>query len=350
MTEPISVPVLPWRAATAKDVAERAGVARPTVSAVLNGAKSGTSVSSATRERILEAARELGYRPNLAARSTRSGKSRQIGLLIRNFSRSDATRLMAHPLSYEIVCGVSDGLEDAGYLMCLMRLGDLQQALESQNALQGHLFDGVVVVSDVHRGVIEGLEKLVRHQIWVDGNVWNAHGCVRRDEEFAARLCAQKVAEMGYKRWFALFHATSPHYSSPQRMAGLEAVARECGAQIVPVALRHAGSAEMAPLLDELQPDDAVIATTFYSAQTLQNALVLHDKRPPRDFALVCCDDGFHREGSAWQELSRVSFDRYQMGFTAAQMMVEQLENGTTPPSQLLRGEWQSGRTAKHRI
>lgn len=58
---------------TSADIAQRAGVSRATVSYVLNAAPNQT-ISEATREAVLRAARDLGYRPNAAARSLRSGR------------------------------------------------------------------------------------------------------------------------------------------------------------------------------------------------------------------------------------------------------------------------------------
>jgi DNA-binding LacI/PurR family transcriptional regulator len=57
------------KSATLDDIAARAGVSRMAVSVVLNGSRSGTRVSQATRQQILEIARELNYRPNSMARS-----------------------------------------------------------------------------------------------------------------------------------------------------------------------------------------------------------------------------------------------------------------------------------------
>jgi LacI family transcriptional regulator len=57
------------KSATLDDIAARAGVSRMAVSVVLNGSRSGTRVSQATRQQILEIARELNYRPNSVARS-----------------------------------------------------------------------------------------------------------------------------------------------------------------------------------------------------------------------------------------------------------------------------------------
>lgn len=64
---------------TLRDVAERVGVTLGTASAVLNGSKSGTRVSPSTRERLVQAAAELGYRPNEVARSLARRRSKLIG-------------------------------------------------------------------------------------------------------------------------------------------------------------------------------------------------------------------------------------------------------------------------------
>jgi len=64
---------------TQEDVAARAGVARKTVSNVINGY---VHVSPGVRARVAAAVAELGYRPNHVARSLRSGRSRVIGLVV----------------------------------------------------------------------------------------------------------------------------------------------------------------------------------------------------------------------------------------------------------------------------
>ena len=69
---------------TLQDVADRVGVSRPTVSKVLNS-RPGCRTTEETRQRIKEAAKELGYRPNLSARSLRSGRSHIIGLVAPGF-------------------------------------------------------------------------------------------------------------------------------------------------------------------------------------------------------------------------------------------------------------------------
>ena len=65
----------------AVDVAARAGVSRTTVSFVLNDRDA--SISPATRERVLEAARQLDYHPHAPARQLAGGRSQTVGLVLR---------------------------------------------------------------------------------------------------------------------------------------------------------------------------------------------------------------------------------------------------------------------------
>ena len=123
MSDPLSS-TFKERRTTIKDVAARAGVGFPSVSTVLNGV--GTRhVAEETRQRILMAAQELGYRPNLSAQSMRNRRSMQVGVLLRNNSRVNPDETLAHPLAWEIVLGISEGLEAAGYMMSLVRLSDV---------------------------------------------------------------------------------------------------------------------------------------------------------------------------------------------------------------------------------
>ena len=66
---------------TSNDVARAAGVSRATVSYVLNG-RAGQSISPATRDRVLAAARDLGYAPSTAARTLRRGRSDLVLMLL----------------------------------------------------------------------------------------------------------------------------------------------------------------------------------------------------------------------------------------------------------------------------
>ena len=67
---------------TIKDIAERAGVSKMTVSAVLGGSKT-VRVSEATRQRVLDVVKQVGYRPNIAARNLRRRRTDILGIYTR---------------------------------------------------------------------------------------------------------------------------------------------------------------------------------------------------------------------------------------------------------------------------
>jgi DNA-binding LacI/PurR family transcriptional regulator len=148
-------------------------------------------------------------------------------------------------------------------------------------------------------------------------------------------------------------HGNSPgtHFSLDARV---EAIEREAGCAginverfVPPFAFQwpHEGWNEIYDFVDALTPDMGVIAENIYSAEMLSRACVARGRRPGRDFALVCCD-AHMGGGLEWAQLSHVSFKRYNMGLTAAQMMLQILEQPEEPPpSQLVRGEWMAGDT-----
>ena len=69
-------------AVTIKDVAERSGFSSATVSIVLNNAPLARYIPDTTKGRIQRAAAQLGYRPNLFARSLRSQRSHTVGIMV----------------------------------------------------------------------------------------------------------------------------------------------------------------------------------------------------------------------------------------------------------------------------
>lgn len=341
---------------TLKAVAEQAGCSINAASTVLNGARGKTGVSDETRERLIETAAEMGYRPNLMARAFQSNRSRQVGVLVRNNSRVAPEESLAHPLAYEFVLGISEGLEGAGYMMSFVRLSDVDPRQHLQaSAFQGHLLDGVIAVNALPAVSAERLESLVPHCVWLDGNVWNAHNCVRRDEFGAGQTVGRELAAASYRQWIVLRHADvgAPHYSAPQRTAGIEAAARETGAQVSEWVLPWQAAPDFTELWARLTPDLAVIGLEPYSVMELGYALTQTALRPGTDFGLASCDEGFHGAGPAWSQLARVSFNRFAMGRRAARMMIHQLDesnDGEAMPSELIRGEWMAGPTIRSHL
>lgn len=126
--------------ATIDEVAERAGVTRGTVSKVLSGTY---NASPRTRAKVEQAAAELGYRPNLAARALSKGHTFVVGLLI----PYDPDQLFADPHLLDIIRGVEAAANSRDYNVLLStahRPNDPTSAYS--RVLRSKYVDGMVVI------------------------------------------------------------------------------------------------------------------------------------------------------------------------------------------------------------
>lgn len=122
-------------AITLKDVAERAGVSRAAVSRTFTP---GASVAPATRARVEKAASELGYSPNLLARSLTTRKTQLVGLVSNNFH---------NPVFVQIFDLFTRGLQEAGLRPLLVNLSEETDPGRSLNLMKQYSADGVIIAS-----------------------------------------------------------------------------------------------------------------------------------------------------------------------------------------------------------
>jgi len=125
---------------TIKDVARRADVSVATVSYVLNNRE---SVSQSTCERVLQAVRELGYRPNVIAQGLRAGESRMIG-----YSWSPVPPDQFNPVLDKFLQSMVETAEKAGYHILLFPCPPDRAAVEAYETLVAtNRVDGFVLSS-----------------------------------------------------------------------------------------------------------------------------------------------------------------------------------------------------------
>lgn len=122
------------------DVARRAGVSRSTVSYVLNDqTELKIPISDETRQRVMGVIAELGYEPDARAQSLRSGSTNIVGVII---------PVIENPFFWQILSGISDGLQEAGYSLHLTHHPlDFQQEASTIRALTRQPVDGFILLA-----------------------------------------------------------------------------------------------------------------------------------------------------------------------------------------------------------
>ncbi|KAB8188691.1 LacI family DNA-binding transcriptional regulator [Nonomuraea phyllanthi] len=176
---------------TIRNVAERAGVSKSLVSLVLRGSP---HVSEHRRQAVLQAARELGYRPNAVARSLVEGRTHLVGALVAD---------LHNPFYAEFLDGLQESLHGDGLRM-LIGNSQWDPAFEDE-AVEAFLelrVDGLVLL-----GIAPTSETLIEATAYTPTVVVGERDIeldvvdiVVDDDRLGARLAIDHLVELGHKR------------------------------------------------------------------------------------------------------------------------------------------------------
>ena len=144
-------------AVTIRDVAERSGFSSATVSIVLNNAPLARYIPDTTKERIQRAAAQLGYRPNLFARSLRGRRSHTVGVMV--FDMTD-------PYCTLVLRGIENTLYQSSFLPILTDVHNERSRFERYLEMLLDLrIEGLVVLANWLFVDIDLLADLEKHNI-----------------------------------------------------------------------------------------------------------------------------------------------------------------------------------------
>jgi LacI family transcriptional regulator len=273
--------------ATITDVARRANVSTATVSRVLSG---GAGARDETRDRVLLAARELGYRPSGVARSLRQRATRTLGLIVTDIE---------NPFFPELVRTVEDAARDHGYAILLCNASDdPEREAGYLELLVDRRVDGVVIAAS-NLGV--------RHREWLlasplpivlVNSVDQAIDLptIASDSVLGGRLAAEHLLGLGHRR-FGILTAGPRNLDAPDRLAGARAALREFG---VPSEAGHVvigeptvagGERAAASILARDPALSAIVAYNDLMAIGAMRAVRSRDRHVPDDVSVVGFDD-----------------------------------------------------------
>lgn len=334
--------------ATLKQIASEVGVSIRTVSIALNGDPVAGRISENCVAQIKKIAHKRGYKVSAAARAIRLNRTCQIGVLVRNDMIYPAIDLAG----YETILGINQEMEQAGYIVSLVRYTDVDKQFASHSRVfRERVLDGVITIGNIPKHCCDFIARSIKTCVWVDNNDETLQNAVGRDEYQAGRLAADHVCKLGYRDVYWMGPTpdeANSHISVAHRHRGVMERLTEDG--IVPkVRLLPHWNPEIS--LDDLrqtfQRDKVVIAYNIDLANHLSHLASSMGYRAGLDYGLVCCEDNTNAR-DCWRSLSRVTFDRYQMGQQAADMMLSLLGQDVPdrPIPRYLTGRWIAGNTA----
>ena len=224
----------PRRTLTLRDVSEASGVSEMTVSRVL---RNRGDVSSATRERVLEAARALGYVPNKIAGALASQRVNLVGVIIPSLSN------MVFP---EVLTGISEVLDDTGLQPVV---GVTNYSPDREEAVLYEMLSwrpsGVILAglehTDAARAMLAQAGIPIVEIMDIDGDaVDSAVGISHRR---AGRQMAEAIIAAGYRN-IAFLGTMMPHdHRARKRLEGFEEALAKAGLALVDREFYSGGSA-----------------------------------------------------------------------------------------------------------
>lgn len=320
-----SAPVPPSKAPSATDVARLAGVSRTQVSYVLSNTSS-THVSPEKRERILAAAKELGYRPHHMAQSLRRGFSSEFSI----FFPAPYTSRISGIISTIHADGLAGGCVVTQYSW--NRFQDPERRLETFQAMLARRPRGIFCsLLDLDRSYIDmAREQGVERILVLDVEEHDEFATFYLPIESVGRLAAEHLIERGHRR-VAIVKPADPAQKRPfkLRQRGMKRVfSTVSGASIetldwpdddiVPslAAAREAASSFMA-----MSPrPSAIYAYSDDHAFALMRALREHGLKVPLDIAVLGTDDLPYSEQFT-PSLSTIRFDEAALGKRAVALI-----------------------------
>ncbi|HEX8237501.1 MAG TPA: LacI family DNA-binding transcriptional regulator [Abditibacteriaceae bacterium] len=331
-------------AATLADVAAQAGVSTVAASVVLNRSRTGTRVSAATRERILEAATRLQYRPNAVARSLQKKRTDMIAF----YNAQNTVFDPRYPFFAAILAGMQAGCEQ--HHKDLLIHGRFHASSPDDiflRLLDGQI-DGLILYA---RTVTPLIEQLVESHLPVVTVAEEVPGVpyVGIDETSGGKFLARHLASKGYRR--VLYRSTDEEMLPLTQQERMQAFCEEATALGLTVLHSRSNPSTNLPTAQERemllsqdgQRPDAIACWGDVSADGIVQFCLHKGLRIPQDIALA----GFDNLPSTRRPALRlttvrapwVEVGRTAVGLLAAQCQGEEVPRKTVLPVELVVGD-----------
>jgi LacI family transcriptional regulator len=313
-------------AVTLKEIAADLGVSVVTVSKVLRNHE---DISKKTRTLVLQRAKELGYRPNLTARSLVTGRSSLVGLLVPD---------LIHPFFAEVARALAATLRKQGlYLLICSSEGDPELESNQIEHLLSRRLDAIVIASiggdeQILQAVVDSRTPLILIDRKVE--ISKSH-FVGSNDVLVGSLATEHLIAMGCKR---IAHLRGPDNSVGQkRLDGYKRALSKAGLPFRPELVTPVSSGDV-----ESKAQGAEYARALFSGGARPDGLFCHSDpmaigamkralevglRIPQDVAIIGCGN-LHYDDSLLIPLSSVDQKSARVGERAAQLILEHVVRG----------------------
>ena len=309
---------------TSQDVAERAGVSRTTVSFVLNDVST-AKISKETRDRVVLAANELGYVPDVAARTLVSGKTGTLGLIV-----SHADLIPVDVFVAQMLHSLHDVCRENGYRLLLETAEFGTKPASFERLVRARRIDGLVILGP--RPGDAALRTLIEtgYPVVLIGQYDHPNACLvsQETDPSASAHATRHLISLGHTR-IGFMHYQAPHgIEAADRSLGYALALQEAGIPLDPALIvpgdysAASGYQSMTRLLRSGAALTALVCGNDTIAIGAMAAIAEAGLRIPDDISITGHDD-IPNARYTIPPLTTVRIPAYAMGRTAGEMAVE---------------------------
>lgn len=309
---------------TLHELAKAAGVSVATVSRVLNN--NDHPVNEATRRRVQAVANELGYRPNMMARSLKTDRTLTIGLIVDN---------IISPFTPTMIRGIQDHLKQAEYFSVVINT-DWKPEIETRaiHDLISRSIDGIIFVESFLRDASPTLDLANKPYVFVHRIFGNVHrNSVGVDERYGARLAVEHLVKLGHSR-IGFINGPEGWHASEMRLIGYRETLEQFGIPFNPELVVEgdwevqSGYPAAKHFIAMTERPTALFAANDLMALGAIYAIQDTGLSVPSDMAVVGYDD---REiaSLARPTITTVQMPCYEMGQASAQLLLGMIAKQT---------------------
>jgi DNA-binding LacI/PurR family transcriptional regulator len=317
---------------TIDDISKQLGVAKSTVSRALNDR---ADVSQETKERVLQAAQELGYRPSAAARSLRRQRTDKIGFVF-----NDTVSFFSDYFA-EVIVGATTAAEENGHNIVLYT-NDGHSPEELLNLCKTREIDGLILVWDHVPSLIidpllaEGLPfvilgRRVNHPL---------ASYIAPDNYNGAFTLMQHLLDLGHTRIGFTTRRRSMKLTRVDRFAAYKDALKNANIPFDPALVVeteggiHDNSLAANQLLDLHDPPTAIFAFHDLVAVDVLETILKRGLRVPQDIALAGFD-GLNASRHTKPSITTVKQPLREIGRKSVQALLRCIDNHNQPPLQI---------------
>ena len=314
------------RVATMGDVARKARVAQSTVSRVLNAAPSSIPISEETRQRVVSAAHQLGYRPNPLARGLRGSPTMLLGVIVREITDPffaggiEAVSTAAAARGYNVVLGHAHGRAD--------------EAIALRSVLETRHVDAIVLLGDMgdQTRLIEDLQSshVPVVALW-QGAALHGLPMVSVDNRWGIARALDHLFALGHRR--IAFVSGRPLGDIQERQAAYDERVRAEGLELPEAFVQRVpnepagGDKALGALLDLPLRPTAIVCSTDQLAIGVLHGASKRGLRVPDDLSVTGFDD-LPISGFTVPALTTVRMPIGAMASRAIQMAIDEVGDG----------------------